>query len=400
MNRVPPLFAFVLALTWMMVLMLSGCSVPVRQPAVPQAWAQQAEVVGLPGVRYLVGSEMPEFVRDAMESFYRERAYFAAKGQSGSLPPADFLALSGGGDNGAFGAGILYGWSVAGNRPEFKGVTGISTGALIAPFAFLGPKYDAILKDVYTQSTPKDILQARYFLAAVFDDALADNTPLHQLLKKHITKDMLKEIAQEHERGRLLLIATTNLDNHQSVIWNMGKIAASDHPDALALFHKILLASAAIPGAFPPVMIDVEANSQRYQEMHVDGGAIAQVFLYPPALKVADISKQKGIIRERRLYVIRNARVDPEWAEVERRTFSIAARAVSSLIQSQGIGDLYKIYAQTQRDGIDFNLAYIPESFDAPHKEEFDTEYMRQLFQLGYDLAVKGYQWEKLPPGM
>jgi hypothetical protein len=161
-----------------------------------------------------------------------------------------------------------------------------------------------------------------------------------------------------------------------------------------------MLASAAIPGAFPPVMVDVEANGKRYQEMHVDGGAMAQVFLYPPSLKVADESKRAGIRRERKLYIIRNARLDPDWAEVERRTFSIASRAISSLIQTQGIGDLYKIYAETQRDGIDFNLAYIPKTFYAPHKEDFDTDYMRKLFQTGYDLAARGYRWEKAPPGL
>ncbi|MGH8608631.1 MAG: patatin family protein, partial [Gammaproteobacteria bacterium] len=192
----------------------------------------------------------------------------------------------------------------------------------------------------------------------------------------------------------------TDLDARQAVIWNMGKIAASGHPEALELFHKIMLASAAIPGTFPPVMIDVEADGKRYQEMHVDGGAMAQVFLYPPSIKVSDVSKREGIVRQRHLYVIRNARLDPDWAEVERRTLTIAGRAISSLIQTQGIGDLYKIYALAQRDGIDYNLAYIPKTFDAPHKEAFDTEYMRKLFQTGYDLAVKGYSWEKTPPGL
>ncbi|MGR8979258.1 MAG: patatin-like phospholipase family protein [Gammaproteobacteria bacterium] len=379
---------------------LSGCSLPVRESAVPPALSEKAKVVGLPGMRYVVRPEMPEFAQDAIESFYREKAYLAEQGQGAQLPPAIFLALSGGGDDGAFGAGLLCGWTEAGNRPEFKGVTGISTGALIAPFAFLGPKYDSVLKEVYTESTPKNILEPRSFLAAVFDDALADNAPLARLVKKYVTEDMLKEIAREHERGRLLLMATTNLDARQAVIWNMGKIAASGRPEALNLFHKIMLASSAIPGAFPPVMIDVEASGKRYQEMHVDGGAMAQVFLYPPSLKVSNISKQRGVVRERRLYVIRNARLDPDWAEVERRTLSIAARAINSLIQTQGIGDLYKIYAETERDGIDFNLAYIPKSFNAPHKEEFDSEYMRQLFRTGYNLAAEGYPWEKKPPGL
>lgn len=378
---------------------LSGCALPIRQSAVPQQLTEKAEVVGLPGVRYGVRADMQEFIRETMESYYREQVYRVQQSQVGALPPANFLALSGGGDNGAFGSGLLSGWTATGNRPEFKGVTGISTGALIAPFAFLGPAYDTALKEVFTRSTPKDILEARYFVAALFNDAMADNAPLERLLKKHVTEDMLKEIAREDAKGRLLMIATTNLDANQAVIWNMGKIAASGHPRALELFHKIMLASAAIPGTFPPVMIDVEANGRRYQEMHVDGGATAQVFLYPPALKLAELSKQHGIVRERRLYLIRNARLDPDWAEVERRTLSIAGRAINSLIQSQGVGDLYKIYAETQRDGIDFNLAFIPSSFNAPHKEEFDTEYMRQLFQTGYDLGVKGYRWDKTPPG-
>jgi hypothetical protein len=383
-----------------MTLILLSCSLPIRQPAVPQAWSEQAEVVGLPGVRYVVHAEMPGFIRDAMESFYREQTYLVQQGQTGTPPAANFLALSGGGDNGAFGAGLLSGWTAAGNRPEFKGVTGISTGALIAPFAFLGPKYDAALKEVYTQSAPKDILEMRSFLAVAFEDAMADNAPLERLLKKYVTEDMLKAIAQAYAKGRLLLIATTNLDARQAVIWNMGKIATIGHPQTLELFRKIMLASAAIPGTFPPVMIDVEANGQRYQEMHVDGGATAQVFLYPPALKLAELSKQRGIVRERRLYLIRNARLAPDWAEVERRTLSIVGRAFNSLFQSQGVGDLYKIYAETQRDGIDFNLAYIPRSFNAPHKEEFDTDYMRKLYQTGYDLAIRGYPWEKIPPGL
>ncbi|MGR9108363.1 MAG: patatin-like phospholipase family protein [Gammaproteobacteria bacterium] len=398
-DRFPLLSVFALCLVGL-IASLSGCSIPGRLPAVPPALTDQAEVLGLPGVRYVVRNEMPDFARDGIESYYRELTDWKKSGHEGPLPPSVFLALSGGGDDGAFGAGLLCGWTAAGNRPQFKGVTGISTGALIAPFAFLGSKYDSVLEEVYTRSTPEDILEARSFLAAVFDDALADNAPLGHLLKKYVTVEMLKEIAREYERGRLLLLSTTNLDSRQAIIWNMGKIAASAQPEALDLFHRIMLASAAIPGAFPPVMIDVDADGRTYQEMHVDGGAMAQVFVYPPSLKIAEISKQHGVSRERRLYIIRNARLEPEWTEVERRTLSIASRAIASLIQTQGIGDLYRIYAEAQRDGIDYNLAYIPKSFNAPHEEDFDTEYMAQLFRTGYDLAVKGYPWEKTPPGL
>ena len=380
----------------------SACSLPARQQAVPLHQSFQAEVTELPGVRYVVGAEMPELVQEGINSFNKELAYLSTDAEIDhqNLPPANFLALSGGGDDGAFGAGLLCGWAQSGQRPEFKLVTGISTGALLAPFAFLGSEYDNSLRAVYTKTTPKEIMESRGVLAALFDDALADNAPLGRLVEKYVTADMLKQIATEYEKGRLLLMATTNLDARQAVIWNMTKIAASGHPKALELFHKIMLASAAIPGAFPPVMIDVEAAGNHYQEMHVDGGALSQVFVYPPSFQLADIAKQNGIVRERRLFIIRNARLDTDSVEVERQTLSIAGRAISALIQAQGIGDLYKIYALTQRDGVDYNLAYIPKSFNAPHKEDFDSAYMQALFQTGYNLALNGYQWEKIPPGM
>jgi hypothetical protein len=147
-------------------------------------------------------------------------------------------------------------------------------------------------------------------------------------------------------------------------------------------------------------MIDVEVNGKPYQEMHVDGGASAQVFAYPPALNIAELSKQAGIVRERHLYVLRNARLDPDWADTERRTLPIAGRAISSMIQNQGVGDLYRIYATTQRDGVDFNLAYIPPSFNVTLNEPFDQHYMNELFNLGYELGKAGYDWKKTPPGL
>jgi predicted acylesterase/phospholipase RssA len=369
-----------------------------RLPAVPQELQAQAEVVGLPGVRYTEAS-MPDFLRDAEASARRELEQRAKAGETGPLPPAHFLAISGGGDNGAFGAGLMNGWTASGTRPEFKLVTGVSTGALIAPFAFLGQKYDPVLKEIYTGISSKDVLEERNFLAAVLADAMADNAPLWSLTKKYITEQLLQEIAAEYARGRLLFVGTTNLDARQGVIWNMGKIAASGHPGALQLFRSILIASAALPGAFPPVFIDVEAKGQRYQEMHVDGGASAQVFVYPTKYQLAERAAAIGMQRERHLYVVRNARLDPDWAHVERRTMSIAARAITSLIQTQGKGDVFRIFAVAQRDQVDFNLAYIPETFKVGHKEEFDNPYMRQLFQLGYDLSKNGYDWVKQPPG-
>ncbi|MBP8290722.1 MAG: patatin-like phospholipase family protein [Chromatiaceae bacterium] len=393
--RLDPVLIFMAAV----LLLAQGCAGPVRKEAVPSAMTAHAVIPGLEDVRYRIGIDNEAIERETIDSLRREQAYLAASGQRGPLPPAAFLAISGGGDNGAFGTGLLNGWTAAGDRPEFKLVTGISTGALIAPFAFLGSAYDDRLKRLYTKVSPADIVTRRSLLAVLTNDALADNAPLWRLIEKEVDQALLDAIAREYEKGRLLLVGTVNLDSRQAVLWNLTRIAASRDPKALPLFRSIMIASAAIPGAFPPVLIDVEAKGQPYQEMHVDGGTMSQVFVYPPKLNLKELSKQHGISRERRVYVIRNARLDPEWAQVERRTMSIAGRAISSLIHTQGLGDLYRIYLTTQRDGVDFNLAYVPASFNAPHPEEFDPDFMRALYQTGYEMAIKGFPWKKRPPG-
>jgi predicted acylesterase/phospholipase RssA len=230
-------------------------------------------------------------------------------------------------------------------------------------------------------------------------DAMADNAPLWALTRKSVTAELLKEIAAEYAKGRFLLIGTTDLDARRGIIWDMGKIASYGTAQALDLFVSIMIASASIPAGFPPTMIDVEVDGKRYQEMHVDGGTVAQVFVYPASIQIGQMSAAAGVTRERRLYIIRNARLDPDWANVERSTMTIAGRAIASLIHTQGIGDLYRIYATAQRDGVDFNLTFIPSSFNFPHKEEFDNEYMRRLYDVGYGQAVKGVPWAKVPPG-
>ncbi len=210
---------------------------------------------------------------------------------------------------------------------------------------------------------------------------------------------MLDAIAREYDKGRILVMATTNLDSKQPVLWDMGAIAKIPTPAAVELFQSILLASASIPGVFPPVMIDVEVGGKRYQEMHVDGGVSAQVYAYPPSMQVKTISEESGLRRERILYVIRNGKVSPEWQNVDRDVLAIASKSIAALIVNQGVGDLYTIYLSTRRDKMDFNLAYIPDSFDAEHPEEFDRAYMNELYDLGHKLGREGYPWEKLPPG-
>ena len=377
--------------------LLQACAIPKRLETVSENDRARASVPGLSMVRFLADSAVEPFRQMALESFQREQAYLAKEGQRG-FPPVHYLALSGGGDKGAFAAGLLNGWTAAGNRPEFKLVTGISTGALIAPFAFLGQSHDHVLKNFYTNISAKDIYKERGFLAVITNDAMADTQPLWTLLEGLVDEDFLLKIAREYEKGRLLLIGTVNLDLQRPVIWNMGAIAASNHPKALQLFRSIMLASASIPGVFPPVMIDVAVDDTPHQEMHVDGGTAAQVFVYPARLDVGRMSKEMGVTRERHLYIIRSSRLDPDWATVDRRAFSIAGRAISCLIHYQGIGDLFRLYLTAQKDGVDYNLAYIGKDFEVEHKENFDTNFMRKLFDYGYALARDGYPWEKVPP--
>lgn len=374
-------------------LSLTACATPQRLPAVPVAQVAEATPTIGP-VRFLVTRETDRFAAEAKSSLAKEQQWLSSQGRGGELPPAYFLAVSGGGDNGAYGAGFLNGWSASGTRPEFKVVTGISTGALIAPFAFLGPKYDYVLRRVYTETSQKDIFKKHGIVKGIFGDAMADTRPLANVISSYVNRALLDEIAAEYAKGRVLLVGTANLDSLEPVIWNMTAIAASQDPNATKLFANVLLASASIPGAFPPVMIDVNVGGTQYQEMHVDGGTMTQVFLYPPSLSLADSPPRKRV-----LYIIRNARLDADWASVERRTLSIATRAIASLTRTQGIGDLYRIYATAQRDGLDFNLTYIPKTFDTPHNEEFDTAYMRALFDVGFQAGKDTREWQKYPPG-
>ena len=378
---------------------ISGCSAPRRGPAVPREIQDRAVVAGMTPVIRTWGSGVnPDFRDDLIESIKREKAHLDQSGHTGPIPRADYLAISGGGSYGAYGAGLLAGWAKNGTRPTFKAVTGISTGALTAPFAFLGPKYDSVLKKVYTGVTTEDIMEQRGILAAVTDDALTDNAPLWRLLRHYVTQEVLDEIAAEHRKGRILVIGTTNIDARRAVLWNIGAIANSGNPNALELLQKIMIASAAIPAVFPPVMFDVEVDGKQFQEMHVDGGAMTQVFLYPPSFRVKDVAAAAGVQRDRRVYIIRNGRLDADWAETERRTLSIAGRAISSLLHSQGIGDLFRIYMDAQRDGLDYRLEFIPADFDMEETEAFDQPFMKALYEVGYQRGLNGGHWQNEPP--
>lgn len=381
--------------------MLSACGPLARLPAVPRGEVERATVMGLANERFFPTLDVGPYEYEILEQLAKGQRLHG-RTSAANARPINMLAVSGGGEDGAYGAGLLCGWTERGTRPEFDLVTGVSTGALTAPFAFLGPKYDHALRDVYTNVTASDILRTRPIFAAIFNDALADNEPLFRTISRYLDEAMLADIAEAYDRGRVLLIGTTNLDAQVPVIWNIGAIAASGHPKAVDTIRRILLASAAIPGAFPPVMIDATLDGRTYQEMHVDGGAVAQAFLYPAALTVGrrDRIKRRQKVADITAYVIRNARLDPQWASVNRRTMGIVSRAVSSMIASSGYNDVVRIYFTTAQDDVAFRLAFIPPDFDVVLREPFEQSYMRALFDRGFAQGKAGYSWYNVPPGI
>src|SRR4249920_1190630 len=377
---------------------VSGCATLERLPAVTYAEARQIDILDTPDARFYV-SDTNRIYDVAIKAYQRSNR---------ARPPhtRNFLALSGGGDDGAFGAGLLVGWSARGDRPEFDMVTGVSTGALSAPFAFLGRAYDQQLAGIYTETNAGDIFQKRATLiAAVASDSLVDNAPLRRLIEHHVDATMIQKLAEEYGKGRLLFVLTTNLDQSRPVIWNIGAIAATNNPKARDLIVDVLLASASIPAVFPPVMLDVTVDGQKRQEMHVDGGTVAQAFFYPPSFSIRGAAKRLGVddkalrARKRVAYVIRNGRFFRQDESVQLRTIAIAKEALATMTMSSGVNDTYRMYTLARRDGVDFNLASIGEDFTVPYKGPFDPGYMQSLFAYGFEKGRAGYPWKKVPPG-
>jgi len=308
-----------------------------------------------------------------------------------------YLVLSGGGSGGAFGAGILTGWTSAGTRPAFDVVSGVSTGALIAPFAFLGSSYDPALTELYTSGIAETLFRPRPMIA-LMGSALSDPIPLRRLVERYATNDMLRKIAAEHSKGRRFFVVTTNLDAQRTVIWDMGAIAASGHRQALALFRDVLVASASIPAVFPPVMIDVTVNGKRFQEMHSDGGATTQLFTAPESLLASTHINPPVKAKSVDLYIILNSMLDPEFETVRPTTLAIAGRAYSTLVKTHARATVNATYTLTQRTGVNFNLTYLDEVVPYKISDPFNTEYMRRLFVIGHEKALSKNAWRKIPP--
>jgi len=381
-------------------LLLCGCATLPRTP-VPADQIAWAVVPGMPDVRAWAGRPNRDMEEDFEQSIRDERPDQFPVAADGRIH-YPHLALSGGGANGAFGAGFLNGWTATGSRPTFKIVTGVSTGALMAPYAFLGADHDDALRRFYTTTSNADVFAAGNPLMALLRrDALANTAPLEALIARAIDAPLLARIAAEHRAGRRLYMGTADLDSRQFVVWNMGLIATRGSPEALALFRRVMLASASIPIAFPPVLIEVDVLGKRYDEMHVDGFVAANIFLHA------------GIIDPQRLYnrlsrapatygtfLIHNGQLAAASDPAERSLRGIAFRSIDVAGRAGMIGDLFREYAYARRDRARFAWVTIDSRLALADAASFDPARMTALYQVGYDRAREGPVWLSRPPGM
>ena len=388
----------------MLLFLSSGCAT-VRH-AVPHDLVTKAQIEGMSDIRSFAGEENSVIEKSLIESVKEEKPddYPVDKDGVKTYP---ILALSGGAANGAYGAGFLKGWSENGSRPKFKVVTGVSTGALIAVLAFLGPEYDEALEKLYTTMSTKDVMTGKGPIRILLGDSLASDRPFVRQITLLMTDDLVKRIADEHKKGRRLFVGTAYLDAQKFVVWDMGAIASYGTPESKKLFRKVLLASASIPVTFPPVIFKVNANGNVYDEMHVDGGTITQVFaLYGLTSGLSGAARAAGLINidmskyKSKTYIIRNGWMSSRYQPTKDDLLSISSRAFDTLIDAQAGGDTYRLYTFAKEKGADFNLAYIPNDLIPQNKELFDTKEMKRIFARGYKDAKEGYQWCKEPPGL
>lgn len=301
-----------------------------------------------------------------------------------------WLALSGGGADGAYAAGVLNGWSATGKRPEFSVVTGISTGAAIAPFAFLGREYDAKVRENYTKINAGDI-----FEDVDTDQSLLDTWPLKELIARQATPELVAAVAKEHLKGRRLFVATVNLDSERRVIWDMGAIASRGGEQALALFRDVLLASSSVPGLFPPVAIDLESGGKCVREVHIDGSGGGAFYIAPEAWLAGNAQFK---LPAKSVYVLLNARKEPYFEMVQQNVLSLLGRAISMTLKYSGRIDAQRAGAAAAKDGIPYEIAVMPDDFKKVSQGAFDGVYMQELFDRGEKDGREGRAFRPVPP--
>ncbi|MEW6640653.1 MAG: patatin-like phospholipase family protein [Pseudomonadota bacterium] len=378
--------------------LLTGCGTGPERVSIPADRASAANIAQVELARFW-GDEVTPALRALITEQYAQTRQAVRSGgrPSSAFEHVDFLAISGGGADGAFAAGYMMGWSQKGDRPQFEVVTGVSTGALAAPFVFLGPTHDQELREVFTQYGDSDIYN-NLGLAGVMGRGLYDNAPLRQLINRYLTDGLVDEIASQYRIGRRLLLQTTNIDAQRPVIWDLSAIAASQRPDRRQRMIDILLASASIPAVFPPVRIDVSVDGQPRQELHVDGGTVAQLFFAPPNVELAGYERRNfGRARSRTLYLIRNGRLAPQYETTEESTLGIARRSIETLIKYQTISDLVRLQLQTTAARAKLYYTAIPDRFTLKPQSDFDRIYMQQLFAVGEEEGRLGH-WRMQPP--
>lgn len=362
-----------------------------RRDAVPPELMSRARIPKMGNVRLMIDPIAARHAKlaDIVVNSGFARAKF-------TNPDANILVLSGGGANGAYSAGVLCGWTETGRRPQFDIVTGVSTGALIAPAAFLGPSYDKVISDIYTSVSGADIARQN-LIEFLFEGrpSLLDTRPLRAVLRDAVTREVMEAVAREHAKGRRLYIATTNLDARRLVIWDMGAVASVRTDEALELFHNVMLASASIPAVFPPVMITVEAAGRLYDEMHVDGSVATQLI---GSFFIESYDELKH--RQTNVFIIRNGKLADPPEEVPYRVWNIASASFSTLMTWQSYGDIYRFFVLAKYGRINCYFTCIPYEFNEPRTGEFDLSYMRKLFYRGYKTARSGGQWMRQKGGI
>lgn len=351
-----------------------------RLPAPPSDRPVQAS--GFPGVRLTV-DQADDALRSAADRLAPLRSLIGRD-------EFNILALSGGASGGAYGAGVLAGLTKAGRRPDFAIVTGVSTGALIAPLAFLGPAWDERLTEAYVGGHATELLSLRR-LAPALGASIFKGESLDALVETFVDQEMVEAVALEHAKGRRLLIATTNLDSQRAVVWDMGEIATHGGDAALKLFRTLLVASSSVPGIFPPKLIEVETDGQLYQEMHVDGGVAAPLFLMPDAL--LHWRNLGPRFRRGRVHVIVNTVLDPSTHSTPPGVASIMARSFDTMLRFSYRQALSLAAGFCSRHNLPLSVASIPNSFEGMNLLKFETDLMRSIYDAGVEQAMRGTVW-------
>ena len=282
-----------------------------------------------------------------------------------------------------------------GDPARIRTGVGVSTGAMIAPFAFLGPSYDGVLRELYTSGITESLVTSPRLEGLLSGSGLSGNERLRELVARYVDGPMLARIAAEYAKGRCLAVVTTDLDAQRTVVWDMGRIASYGSPAALELFRDVLTASASVPVVFPPMFINVEANGRSIREMHVDGGVTAPVFTLPAAFLLSNARPERRV--RWNIYVLINNTIDPDFRVVPDRIVDIAGQTVSAMLKAQTRSVIFRTYEFAQENGLGFNLTYLDEErLDCG--AGFDTACMRRLYQYGYEKARSGRFWQTRPP--